>query len=506
MKTAIFLGLLTMVDCSPSVSLEQNEPVTIFPKDKSINVNPDTHLVLTFSQPPKIGTSGLIRIIDSTDNKIIDTLDLKIPASPSPSGKGPVPRQADPNDKNPYQINTIAGVDFHFFPIIVRNNTATITLHNGALKYGKRYVIKIDPEVLVSSSSTFEGFTTDTAWTFSTKASPPPKDVSRIVVSADGTGDFNTVQGAIDLLPGNLGKRVTILIKNGQYEEIVYMSSKTNVTIRGESRTGVKVGYPNNSAFNPPKSNSAPSRRVAFSVVKSNGIQLSTFTIQNYFTGQAEALLVDGEKVIIDHMTLNGSGDAFTTYGTIYFVDSTLTGDGDTVLGYGAVYFLRSTIKSIGPFTWTRTPAGSHGNVFVNSTLIGEERTYPWMTTASGGKDSTKKSGAVFARLPRNNGPSGITNFPNAEMVLINVKTSGVSAEGWGSIEASPGFDSSGVKFWEFNTMDLEGKPVDVSKRHPASRQLTKEKDAKVIEDYSRPEFVLKGWTPVLDSASALPE
>jgi pectinesterase len=77
--------------------------------------------------------------------------------------------------------------------------------------------------------------------------------------------------------------------------------------------------------------------------------------MNNYFIGQAEMMLLNGDRIILDQMTLNGSGDAFTTYGTIYFVDSKLSGHGDTVLGYGAVIFHRSEIHSIGLMTWTRT-------------------------------------------------------------------------------------------------------------------------------------------------------
>ncbi len=40
--------------------------------------------------------------------------------------------------------------------------------------------------------------------------------------------------------------------------------------------------------------------------------------------------------------------------------------------------------------------------------------------------------------------------------------------------------------------------PVDISHRVPWSRQLDKVKDAKIIADYSRSEFVLAGWKPKL--------
>lgn len=476
--------------------ITQNAQVTILPANGAQHVNPDTHLVLTFPSPPKVGNSGVIKIYDASSKQLVETLDLKIPSSPNPSGRAPgnkgtttAPGPANPNDKAKYQETIIGGYDFHFFPIIVRGNIATINLHNGALKYGKTYVVKIEPSVL---SPSLEGFTGGDAWTFTTKASPPSQESKQVVVSADGAGDFSTIQGAIDWAPATPSKKITIFVKDGWYEEIVFASKKSNLIMRGQSREGVKVGYPNNSAFNPAKA--GPSRRPAFTLNECTDIQLSTFTIENYFIGQAEALLVRGKRIVVDRMNLIGSGDAFTTYGTIYFVDSKLSGHGDTVLGYGAVFFLRSIIESIGPFTWTRTVAGSHGNILVNSSLVGLEKPLPWTVTDSNPRGQTPK--AVFARLP-GNGPKKDQNFPNAEMVLINTKISGVPPEGWGPVQSS-GFDTKNVHFWEYNTMDGSGRPVDVSRRAAIGKVLTMPRDAKTIEEYSRPEFVLAGWKPVV--------
>lgn len=370
----------------------------------------------------------------------------------------------------------------------MRDNVATVNLHNGVLKYGKTYFIKMDGGILED----FDGVTKDDGWTFSTKTSSPPTDRTQVVVSSDGNGDFSTLQGALDWTPSSPSQKITLFIKNGFYEEIVFASKKSNLVIRGESREGVKIGYPNNSAFNPAKT--GPSRRPVFTLNDCTDIQLSTFTVQNYFVGQAEAMLIKGKRIALDRMTLIGSGDAFTTYGSIYFVDSHLSGHGDTILGYGAVYFLRSTVESIGPFTWTRTVKGSHGNVFVNCTLIAVERPLPWTVTPTNPEGQVPK--AVFARLP-GNGPKKDQNFPYAEMVLINTKVIGVPPEGWGPVQ-SPGFDTSEVHFWEYNTMDAQGKAVDTGKRAAIGKVLTMQRDARVIEEYQRPEFVLAGWKPVV--------
>ncbi|KAE8454214.1 hypothetical protein EG329_005139 [Mollisiaceae sp. DMI_Dod_QoI] len=447
------------------------------PANGQQNVNPDAQLALTFSSPPIIGTNGTIRVYDTANNKLIDMLDLSIPSSPSPYGNGST--KANYSDTTTYQTNIVGGMDFYFYPIIVRGNVATIYLHNNQLDYGHTYSVEIDPEVLKSADSTFEGFTTNCSWTFSTKSHGPSANATQVVVAADGSADFSTVQGAIDWAPANPTTRITILIKDGNYEELVYWQYKTNLTIRGESRNNTIVGYPNNSAFNPPN-RQGPSRRPAFSFHGVSDVQLSNFSINNYYRGQAESLLVEGVRVIVDHMTLNGSGDAFTTYGTIYVADTKLYGDGDSVLGYGSVYWARSEIETTaGAVTWTRTVQGIHGNIFVNCTIIGDQ------------------GNSTFTRLPEN--PGGVMpNWPYAEMVLLNTKTAGIAPVGWGPVAGPPVFDPSHLHLWEYNTTDLEGNPIDISQRLNVSRQLTLPGDAGILAKYQDPAFVLGGWTPVV--------
>jgi hypothetical protein len=57
--------------------------------------------------------------------------------------------------------------------------------------------------------------------------------------------------------------------------------------------------------------------------------------------------------------------------------------------------------------------------------------------------------------------------------------------------------DTAHLHLWEYNSTDLEGKPLDVSQRHAASRQLTKPADADTIANFSKPAFVLGGWDPL---------
>lgn len=165
------------------------------PTNGQHNVNPDTHLVLTFPSPPTIGTNGTIRVYDTADNKLVDTLDLSIPSSPSPYGNGST--KANYSDITTYQTNIIGGMDFYFHPIIVRGNVGTVYLHNNQLDYGRTYSVEMDAEFLSLADGTFEGITKN-SWAFSTKSHGPSPNAMQVVVAADGSADFNTVQGAID--------------------------------------------------------------------------------------------------------------------------------------------------------------------------------------------------------------------------------------------------------------------------------------------------------------------
>lgn len=451
-----------------------------------------------------LGKSGQIRIYDAADRHLIDTLDLSIPAGPDPTHRvaGPPPQgipldpaiptspmtttpavRLTPSDLHNYQLTTIGGLpDFHFYPVIIHGDVATIYLHNNVLKYGHMYYVHIDPGVLTVANGDFAGFTKDHDWTFTTKSAPPPADSARIVVSADGSGDFNTVQGAVDFVPDNPPQRVTIFIKNGNYEEIVFARHMSNLTFRGEDRDKVQVGYGNNSAFNPPQP--GPNRRCAFSVYESSGIELTNFTVNNYFFGQAEGLLIYGSKNIVSHMTIKGSGDALNLRGSVYLTDSTIIGDGDTILGVGPAFFRHCEIQSVGPFMWIRNTDANHGNVFVDCTFTAIQRRQPWGLTAAPGRAPSP----VLARLPNNHGLS----YPYAEAVLIHCHLNGIPPEGWGPIDG----DTSHLHLWEFHSTDGEGHPIDTAQRHPASKQLSEPQDAKTIADYSDPAFVLDGWTP----------
>ena len=60
------------------------------------------------------------------------------------------------------------------------------------------------------------------------------------VVARDGTGDFLTIQSALDAIPEGNTRNVTLLIRKGVYAEKVYIT-KSHVTLLGEDRDSTRI-------------------------------------------------------------------------------------------------------------------------------------------------------------------------------------------------------------------------------------------------------------------------
>jgi pectinesterase len=64
-----------------------------------------------------------------------------------------------------------------------------------------------------------------------------------IVVAADGSGGFKTIQAALESIPATNHERMVILIKDGVYDEKFRVDAPF-VTLRGQSRNGTRIEFP----------------------------------------------------------------------------------------------------------------------------------------------------------------------------------------------------------------------------------------------------------------------
>ena len=501
MRLKYTFAILAIMANISFVALGQNSIMDLMPYRGATDVNIDTHLVLTMSETPTVGNQGFVSVYDKQSGELVDRLDMSIPPGPTQSQPlnpaaqyTPVPytyrvehvtnrntEAGKPSgvnqwDRSRYQLDIIGGFSdaFHFYPIIVKGNVVTIYLHHNILEYGHEYYVTIDKGVIGG----FDGISSSEGWTFKTKTHGPERSRKEITVSADGKGDFSTVQGAMDFIPDSISSeqgRYHVKIKNGEYCELVYFRNKRFVTIEGESRDGVFIHYPNNEVFNPHPSDiktnelkgTFPSRRAAFAADNCSDLIFRNLTLKTDCTGQAEGFLVNGERIFSENLHIIGDGDALQANGSCYWLNCRIDGGGDTILGRGPSFFNHCTLSSTGPFMWIRNTDANHGNVFVGCHFIG------------------LSEHAVIGRLPDNKGK----NYPCAECVLLNCTLENIPSSGWGRVDES----AYNAVLLEFNSHDAEGKPVDVSQRHPKMRQLHPIDDAEIIGRYSDSKWVL-GW------------
>ncbi|MDP3069341.1 MAG: pectinesterase family protein [Opitutaceae bacterium] len=429
---------------------------SLAPANNATGLCPDTLLALTFDTAPRLGTAGLVRIIHSATGAVAETIDLANATPTRLIGTNPTP--------------------YNYRPILIDGTTATVFPRAGVLAYGQTYHVLIDAGVFVD----FPGIADPTAFRFSTRAAGPAAGATALTVAADGTGDFCTVQGAIDFVPRNNPARVTITVRRGTYREIVYIgSAKPLITLRGEDRAGTIISYANNANFNSGNNRTMVACDAADFV-------LETITLRNATPrggSQAEAIRGNGQRCVFDRVTLSSFQDTLLWNGSLFVTDSLIEGDVDFMWGGGACFFQRCELRALNPgyYAQVRNGQTQKGNVYVDCRL----------TAAPGVTNS------VLARIdPR----AGVANtWPFSQVVWLNCAMGPhITAAGWqldGGATTAPD-----LQFWEYQSTDLNGAPLDVSRRHAASRQL----DDATAAQYRSPQFVL-GFTPQLTAAPAPP-
>jgi len=208
-----------------------------------------------------------------------------------------------------------------------------------------------------------------------------------LTVAQDGSGDYKSIQEAVNSAR-DLGQlMVKIFIKNGVYKEkLVIPSWKTKIHLIGESKEGTIItgnDYSGKSydgekdAYGNLKHSTYTSYTV---LVQGNDFKAENLTIQNTAgrVGQAVALHVEGDRAVIINCRLLGNQDTlYTATGTSrqYYKDCYIEGTTDFIFGEATVVFQSCTIKSLTNSYITAagtTPYQKFGYVFFDCKLIAD--------------------------------------------------------------------------------------------------------------------------------------
>jgi pectinesterase len=201
------------------------------------------------------------------------------------------------------------------------------------------------------------------------------------VVAQDGSGNFKTVQEALNAVPDFRKVTTTIFIKNGIYKEKLNLSSsKQMVTLIGESVDRTILTFDDwaqkKNIFGEEKGTSGSSSFYVY------GPQFTAqnLTFQNTAgpVGQAVALFVAGDKARFINCRMLGFQDTLYTYGygsRQYYYQCYIEGTVDFIFGSSTAVFDHCEIfcKKGGYVTAASTPDSiKYGYVFINSRITGD--------------------------------------------------------------------------------------------------------------------------------------
>ena len=239
-----------------------------------------------------------------------------------------------------------------------------------------------------------------------------------ILVAKSG-GNYSTVQAAINSVASNKSTRTVIYIQNGTYKEVITVASgKNNITLLGQSNTGVILQYNNAaSTINPSTGTAYGTGGSASMFIQGSGFYASTLTIQNsYGAGsQALAISISGDKAVFNNVRFLGNQD--TWYGNacrVYLKSCYIEGTTDFMFGSATAFFDGCSIYSKGGTALTAAntdQAAAFGLVYKGCTVTGASGT----TTLLGrGWGQYANTAFISCSLPSNISAAGWSDWGNA--------------------------------------------------------------------------------------------
>ncbi|MDG0853537.1 pectinesterase family protein [Roseateles puraquae] len=495
---------------------------TRFPAANETRVPNDTRLAIAFDAPPTIGSSGKINIYRTSDDVLVDSLDLS--NAPSATDTQTVlPRtnlEIDALGLGAMPDGATFARYVWYRPVSVKGSTAWIKPHNNKLDFNTSYYVTVDAGVLVGTikGTAFAGIGKADGWKFTTR--PAPASFTSVSVDDNGsTADFRTLQGALNWIMKNCSTNSPaangcntvatpklITLANGSYPELNILRKVSNLSIVGESRDGVVVGDVNFESLNSGSGASSAAAgtalstsgrtlghrvlgggRASFLVETADLLTLQNFTLQNphvrstSWDNQAEALYFNtsttaaAARLVAKQMNFLSQQDTLQLKGYNWIYQSLVAGNVDFIWGsVMASLFEECEIRSVvdtgssspGYILQARATPGDKGFIFLNSRLTADPGVTQAYLARSGGTTST----TYIDHIAFVNTKMGSHILPVGWCVGTGTSKTGV---GTGSCSSNPppwagtadGAATDAVGWREYGSTDLNGAPLNISAR-----------------------------------------
>jgi pectin methylesterase-like acyl-CoA thioesterase len=341
------------------------------------------------------------------------------------------------------EIMAIKGtVTLNANPVTVSLNGAMAGINFTNLEYATEYTVNIPAGALTDTTGNeYAG----TSFKFTTKAFETK--AFTIVVAKDGSGDFTTVQAAINQVPDNSGTRTLVYIKNGEYvEKVTIPASKVKLSLIGQDSAKTIISYNDYAGGAGGTDNSYTFDVKAADFYAENITIKNTWSATGGSTNQAVALMTEGDRQVFKNCRAFSFQDTHypkTANTRNYYLNCFIQGATDFIFGSGTAFFESSTINCVLGGQYTTAPSGTtkeFGLVFNNSALT---------------RNSNVPNQQYYLGRPWKD---------NGKTVWINTKMGPhVRDIGW-AVWATAGDDADNhlTGFYaEYNTMDLAGAPIN---------------------------------------------
>lgn len=207
---------------------------------------------------------------------------------------------------------------------------------------------------------------------------------SKLTVAQDGSGNFTTIQEAVNAVRDLSQVQVEIYVKPGNYQEkLIIPSWKTKISLIGESRSTTIVS--NADFTGKPRPFPDPTGQTVFNtftsytvLVQGDDFRASNITFENVAgqVGQAVALHVEGDRAVFRDCNILGNQDtiyAATQNSRQYYSNCYIEGTTDFIFGEATAVFDNCLIKTLRNSYITAAstrPETKFGFVLRNCTII----------------------------------------------------------------------------------------------------------------------------------------
>jgi pectinesterase len=292
------------------------------------------------------------------------------------------------------------------------------------------------------------------------------------VVAKDGSGDYTTIQAAIDAAPAGRDQFYIILIRKGVYKELINIPKGKNfIYLKGEGAANTILTFDNSARKLAANGKEYGTFGSSSTYILGDNFKAEDLTFENSSGttgGQALAISVSGDRAAFRNCSFLGHQDTFYAAGNTiqYFKNCFIAGTVDFIFGASTAYFEDCTLHSIaaGYLTAASTPQGQkYGYVFSKCKLTAEQ--------------SLAKSKVYLGRPWR----------PYANVVFLNCDMGEhIRPEGWhnwGKVE-----NEKTAFYAEYNS---KGNGFQSEKRVPWSKLLTPVE----VKEYTKIK-ILGNWAP----------